>query len=73
MISVHITVRSAKNDEDGEGFKYHHRRQVIGGKVSMCLSTDMFNYSCTAKPLNADPFFSFQMSKNHRIVKLRKI
>jgi hypothetical protein len=66
MISVHITVRSAKNDEDGEGFKYHHRRQVIGGKVSMCLATDMFNYSCKAKPLNADPFFSFQVNENQR-------
>jgi len=66
MISVHITVRSAKNDEDGEGFKYFHKRQVIGGKIAMCLASDIYNYSCKAKPLNVDPFFSYSVDANNR-------
>ena len=66
LISVEITVRSMKNDQDSLGYLYPHARRVIGEKVQFCLATTMYVYASRAKPLNEDPFLSYLLPDGHR-------
>lgn len=64
---VHITIRSAKNDEDGEGYKYTHSKQInLSKTITICIASDMYRYATKASPNDSDPFLSFQLSNGHR-------
>lgn len=52
--SVDIVIPSAKNDADGEGYKYNHKVMSLSTSVSVCLATDMFL-------LDPDPFLSYEV------------
>ena len=57
---VSINVRSAKNDQLGNGAKYYFPLMEVSPKVAFCLTTELFIWSSFAKPLDDDPFLSYK-------------
>jgi len=59
LIAVSIKIRSAKNDQEGRGFKYYFSRNVeLNSSAAFDLVVDMFMLATMAKPLGTDSFFS---------------
>jgi len=66
LLRVEITVRSAKNDLDGEGMKYTHARSVIGNDSTIDLATNMYKFALVAKPLFDEPFLTYVSKDGNR-------
>jgi len=66
LLRVEITVRSAKNDLDGEGMKYTHARSVIGNDSTIDLATNMYKFALAAKPLFDEPFLTYVSKDGNR-------
>jgi len=60
VLSVTVTIRSAKNDAEGQGHKLHFKKKIIGPGVAFCIATNMFTWAVSAKPLASHPFLSHQ-------------
>ena len=57
---VSVNVRSAKNDQLGNGAKYYFPLMEVSPKVAFCLTTELFIWASFAKPLDDDPFLSYK-------------
>ena len=52
VVGVLITIRNAKNDQEGVGHRYHYTREVvIPDKRVFDITTDLWNYVKVAKPI----------------------
>jgi len=58
VLSVTVTIRSAKNDADGQGHKLHFKKKILGKDVAFCIASNMFAWAVEAKPLASHPFLS---------------
>ena len=58
VVGVLITIRDAKNDQDGVRHSYHYTKEaVIPDKRLFDITTDLWNYVKVAKPIRHKPFF----------------
>jgi len=57
LVSVHILVRSAKNDPEGKGYKYSHPNVSRSPSRVINLAETMFLFASLASPLVDDPPF----------------
>jgi len=58
VLSVTVTIRSAKNDADGQGHKLHFKKKQIGPEVAFCIASSMFSWAVSARPVASHPFLS---------------
>lgn len=59
LIGVTISFRSAKNDQAGEGHKFHYAVRSLSSNCLFCLATNMFEWAVRARPPDDLPFLSF--------------
>ena len=60
FLGVTVFVRSAKNDQDGEGHQYHFDVLNVSADALFCLAKDMFVWAQAAKLRRDDPFVGFR-------------
>ena len=72
LIAVHIRLRSAKNDEEGYGFKYTHHNIPCSEKRAYNLAQMMFKFCLKASPLADDPFMSYEWKSSRRFLNYSK-
>ena len=60
LVGVTIFVRSAKNDQDGQGHRYHFETMSIADNVSFCFASDLFSWAQRARLHPGDPFLAFR-------------
>jgi len=58
LLGVTTLIRSAKNDQDGDGHKCSFSVIKLNKDVAYCVATTMFEWARTARPLPDDPFLS---------------
>jgi hypothetical protein len=58
--SVIITIRSAKNDSEGEGHRMEFSRIALDATHAFDLAADMYSWAARAQPLFGQPFLSFR-------------
>ena len=58
--SVIITIRSAKNDSEGEGHRMEFPRIALDATHAFDLAADMYSWAARAQPLFGQPFLSFR-------------
>ena len=58
LLGVSILIRSAKNDQNGDGAKYYFTTVTITATAVFCLATDMFAWAQRARPIKHDPFLT---------------
>ena len=59
LIGITISFRSAKNDQAGEGHKFHYAVRSLSVNCLFCLATNMFEWAVRARPPDELPFLSF--------------
>lgn len=60
LLGVTVFVRSAKNDQDGEGHQYHFDVLNVSVDALFCLASDMFVWAQAAKLQHGDPFVGYR-------------
>ena len=60
LTGVTLNVRSAKNDQEGLGNRYHFEVIPVSEDVAFCLATDMFRWAEEARHQEGDPFVSYR-------------
>ena len=58
--SVIVTVRSAKNDVEGEGHRMEFPRVAVDAMHAFDLAADMFSWAVRAQPKYGHPFLSYR-------------
>ena len=60
LVGVAPFIRSAKNDQDGEGHRYYFPTLVTQTEKAFCFATELFLWAQRAKPLPGDPFLTYR-------------
>ena len=60
LVGVAPFIRSAKNDQDGEGHRYYFPVITDTTDKSFCLATEMFTWAQRARPQPGDPFLTYR-------------
>ena len=58
IVSVSYYVRSAKNDQDGEGYKYNFRADSVEPTAAFNIVLDLYDWAVFAKPIGSEIFLS---------------
>ena len=60
IVEMFILIRSAKNDQEGEGHPYAFTPSTLSSSCAFCLLSDMWDYAVMAHlPSEDAPFFSY--------------
>jgi integrase len=62
LVGVSPFVRSAKNDQDGEGHRYYFPVLDTMTEKVFCFATELFIWAQRAKPQRGDPFLTYRGS-----------
>jgi hypothetical protein len=57
---VSCLIRSAKNDQDGEGHRCTFETQTVSERHAFCVATIMFAWAQRARPKSDEPFLSYR-------------
>jgi hypothetical protein len=60
LLGVVPFVRSAKNDQEGQGSRYYFPVIKVEGNVSFCFASEMFRWAQRARMLPGDPFLTYR-------------
>jgi len=60
LVGVVPFVRSAKNDQDGQGTRYYFPTITVGDRSEFCFATEMFKWAQRARPIPGDPFLTYR-------------
>jgi len=61
LVGVVPFVRSAKNDQEGQGTRYYFPVLLtLSSKAEFCFATEMFRWAQRARPLPGDPFLTYR-------------
>ena len=58
LSKVRLFIRSAKNDQYGNGYPYENSVKQLSGANRFCIATVLWSYAIKARPLVDMPFFS---------------
>ena len=65
VTEMFVLVRSAKNDQEGEGHDYTFLPSVLSSTCAFCIVSDMWSYAVMSRLLHEEsPFFSYPHGDN---------
>ena len=60
LVGVAPFIRSAKNDQTGEGHRYYFPVISVTADTAFCFATELFLWAQRARPRPADPFLTYR-------------